>query len=527
MSYKVLIADNVHVGCDEILVAEGFEVLRAVGKSEEELAGLVGGFDAMVVRSAIKVGRSLIEKMDRMKIVGRAGAGVDNIDVEAATERGILVMNTPGGNTISAAEHTVAMMLALLRKIPAANRSLRSEEWDRKSFVGTELLEKTIGILGVGRIGSEVAMRLRPFGVKLIGYDPMLSDEGLRSLGLEPGDLKTIISRSDILSFHLPLNDQTRGMIGSEELARMKKGSFVINCARGGIIDEHALLDALEAGHIAGAAFDVFEEEPPTFPNGLIDHPNVVATPHIAASTNEAQERVALAIAHQIAALLRGEEGVGLVNADDLDGALRREFSPYADAASALGRVIRELVGGRDLSIRLHVSGEDTSLMLNGLRASLLVGLLQGEERRINVVNADLMAAQSGVAATITGEGPDERYRFLMRAEVEADGKILEAAVSLFGNSEPRLVMIDHHWFDIYPEGFMILLRHQDRPGTLASISSVLGEAEINIADLSLGRDREGNGAMTLIRLDSDVDEETMARLEEIRDVRQVLSLVL
>ena len=314
MQKRILIADNVHPGCDEVFINEGFDVVRALGKTEDELAELVNEFDGMVVRSAVKVRRPLIEKMDRMKIIGRAGAGVDNIDVDAATEQGVLVMNTPGGNTISAAEHTVAMILALCRKIPLANQSLQNAEWNRKAFVGTELFEKTVGIVGLGRIGREVAKRLRAFDTTVIGFDPMLSSEAIKDAGVEPVDLDTIITRSEILSLHLPLNDTTRGMIGVRELALMKPGSFVINCARGGVVDEQALLSSLEAGHTKGAGLDVFEQEPLEFPSQLINHPNVVATPHIAASTGEAQKRVALTIARQIALFLKGEKASGFVN---------------------------------------------------------------------------------------------------------------------------------------------------------------------------------------------------------------------
>ncbi|MCB0711699.1 MAG: phosphoglycerate dehydrogenase [Ignavibacteriae bacterium] len=527
MIYRVLIADSVHEGCDEILASEGFEVTRALGKSDDELAEIIGEFDAMIVRSAVKVKRPLIEKMSRMKVIGRAGAGVDNIDVGAATEHGILVMNTPGGNTISAAEHTLAMILTLLRKIPAANRSLREEKWDRKSFVGTELLEKTVGILGVGRIGTEVAKRLRPFGVKLLGYDPMLAEDAIRSVGLESADLDTIIAQSDILSLHLPLNSETRGMIGAERLAQMKPGSFIINCARGGIVDEADILNALNEGKIAGVAFDVFEGEPPEFPNELIQHPNVVSTPHIAASTDEAQERVAFAIARQIAALLKGGEGVGLVNAEDLDGALQSQFVPYAKAAVSLGKVIRALIGSRDLTINLHLFEENSALMLNGICASMLVGIFEGEESRVNAINAPILAERSNVVVTATGEGRDERYHFLLGAEVKSERSQLDLAVTLFGNAEPRLVMVDNYWFDIRPEGALLLIRHQDRPGTLAAISAVLGEEGVNIADLSLGRKSEGEEAITLVRLDTALSEEGIAKLEAIEQVEHGMAFFL
>ncbi len=312
--YRILVADNVHPGCDEILSEHGFEVVREVGKTEEHLSSIVGEFDAMVVRSAVKVTRPMIEKMGRMKVIGRAGAGVDNIDVQAATERGIVVMNTPGGNTISAAEHTVGMILSVCRHIPQANESLRNGQWNRKAFVGTELFGKTVGVLGVGRIGGEVAKRLRGFEVRLLGCDPILSDEHIRELGLIPVSLDELLEQSDILTLHLPLIAETKGIIGADELARMKSGAYIVHCARGGIVNEAALLAALEAGTIAGAALDVFEQEPPTFPNNLIAHPRVVSTPHLAASTEDAQIRVSHAIAQQIGAFLKGEQPVGVVN---------------------------------------------------------------------------------------------------------------------------------------------------------------------------------------------------------------------
>ena len=529
MQYKVLITDNVDQGCDEILAGQGLEVVRALGKSEDELAELVGDFDAMVVRSAVKVRRPLIEKMSRMKVIGRAGAGVDNIDVEAATEKGILVMNTPGGNTISVAEHTVAMLLSLCRKIPAANRSLQNEEWNRKAFVGTELLGKTVGVLGLGRIGREVVKRLQGFDVTLIGYDPMLSLEAIKAMGIEPVDFESLVSRSDILSLHLPLNDETRDMIGEDEFSRLKEGAFIVNCARGGIVDEKALLAALDRGQIKGAAFDVFINEPVLFPNELINHAHVVATPHIAASTSEAQKRVALAVARQIASLLNGGEVVGLVNAGGLGDALQHEFTPFAKAAISLGRVVRELLGSENLTIWGEVFGENTSHMIEGLEASLFVGLLEGKAPVVNTVNAGMMAKNRGIESRFSGEGPHKSYHFLLQATVQHgdNDNIVRAGVTLFGSGEPRLVMLNDHWLDIRPEGPMLLVDHDDRPGTLAGISTILGEAQINIADLSLGRAEQGNGAMTLIRVDTPADPSTLQRVSSVENVRRVQALQL
>lgn len=313
MSNRVLIADNVSEGCDQVLRDRGIEVVRAVGLEEDHLNEMVADFDGMIVRSAVKVRRPMIERMERMRVIGRAGVGVDNIDVEAAKEKGIVVMNTPDGNTISAAEHTVGMILATCRNIPNANHSLRDNQWNRKQFVGTELYGKTVGILGVGRIGREVAKRLRGFDLTLLGYDPMLSSQAILDAGLAPATFEEVLSRSDIVSLHLPINEETGGMIGEDQLGQMKEGSILINCARGGIVDEDAVVAALESGRLAGAGFDVFENEPPNFPNSLINHPKVVSTPHIAASTSEAQIRVAIAIGRQVGAFLFGEEPVGVL----------------------------------------------------------------------------------------------------------------------------------------------------------------------------------------------------------------------
>lgn len=521
-AHRILIADNVHPDCDDILRGYGLDVVRALGKTDDELATLLPDFDGMIVRSAVKVGRGMIEKMERMRVIGRAGAGVDNIDVQAATERGILVMNTPGGNTISAAEHTVAMILAACRRIPAANRSMLAEQWDRKTFVGTELLGKTVGILGVGRIGSEVAKRLRAFDVVLIAYDPVLSDEGVKALNIEPVDFDTLLERSDILTLHLPLNGDTRNMIGADQLARMKSGAYLVNCARGGIVDEAALLPALDSGTIAGAAFDVFEQEPPQFPNELINHPRFVCTPHIAASTEEAQERVAFAVARQIGEMFSGREALGLVNGDGLEGALREEFFSYALAAQRLGTVVRQLVEVDGLRCRLRAYGDDTGLMLNGLVASFLVGLLEKEGTRVNPVNAALLADAYHVHADITGEGAHKNYRFLLQVEIEGREVFHRAAMTFFEQDRPRFVMLDNLWFDIVPEGPMLLIGHQDRPGTLAEIATILGNAGINIADLSLGRQAESNTALTFIRTDSQVPDPLLDSLSAIPNVEHV-----
>lgn len=310
----IVIADAVSERCDAMLRDHALEVVRAVGQPLPLLLAQLAEAEGVIVRSAVKVDRAMLEAAPRLRVVGRAGVGVDNVDVVAATERGVAVINTPDGNTISACEHAVALLLAMLRRVPAAVASLGAGEWKRSAFTGNELFGKTVGIVGVGRIGREVAARLAPFGVLLLGYDPVIGDEGVRAHGLVPVSFEELLERADIISVHVPLLPATRGMIDADALDRMKRGSWVVNCARGGVVDEAALRAALDSGQIAGAALDVFEQEPPEHPHLLIGHPAVIATPHIAASTHEAQERVAVEVAVQVAAYLQGRPVNGLVN---------------------------------------------------------------------------------------------------------------------------------------------------------------------------------------------------------------------
>ncbi|MBC8145319.1 MAG: phosphoglycerate dehydrogenase, partial [bacterium] len=394
---RVLIADAVSTDCDDILRAHGIEVHRALGLSPAEYGDLVGDFEGMIVRSAVKIDRAMIERMQTMRALGRAGTGVDNIDVVAATEKGIIVMNVPDGNTISAAEHSIAMLLSLMRKIPAASASIRDGKWDRKSFTGNEVLDKRVGILGMGRIGREVATRLRAFGATIIGHDPVLSADAVGSLGATPVTFEELIETSDIISIHIPLVAETKGLIGKAELARMRKGAFIVNCARGGIVDEVALLESLNAGHTGGAALDVFEEEPPQFPSELGVHPNVVATPHIAASTREAQERVAIAIAHQLAEYFEGAGARGVVNARGLEASLGAAALPLMSAASLLGQMLGQLVACDNVECRLTAYGPDAVQIVRGLGASFLAGLFSCTDPTANPINAELLASRRNV----------------------------------------------------------------------------------------------------------------------------------
>jgi D-3-phosphoglycerate dehydrogenase / 2-oxoglutarate reductase len=516
---RVLIADAVSLDCDTILRSRSIEVTRAVGLSPAELGEMVADYDGMIVRSAVKVDRPMIERMNGMRAIGRAGTGVDNIDVEAATERGIIVMNVPEGNTISAAEHAVALLLSLMRQIPAANASIRDGKWDRKSFTGSEVLEKRVGILGMGRIGREVATRLRAFGATIIGHDPVLTADAVQSLGAQPVTFDELIETADIISIHIPLLPETRGLIGHAELGRMREGAIIVNAARGGIVDETALLEALNTGRIAGAAIDVFEKEPPALPNPLVDHPNVVATPHIAASTREAQERVAIAIAHQLAEYFEGAGARGVVNARGLEGSLGRDAMPLMDAASTLGLLLGQLVGTDNVGCRLTAYGADAAQIVRGLGASFLAGLFARIEPAANPINAELLAARHNVRVVTSGEGSHPSYTSLISAEVSSPTATRSAAATVFGHREVRIVALDGVMLDVKPEGTLLLFSNVDQPGVLAAVSGLLARHRINIANVSLGR-REGAGkALTIIRIDNDMGDDVLAELSALEMV--------
>lgn len=526
MEYQVLIADAVSPECDEILKARGIGVKRAVGVPVPELMAMLPEFDGMIVRSAVQVNRALIEPMARMRVIGRAGAGVDNIDVEAATEMGIVVMNTPGGNTISATEHTISILFALLRRIPAANASLRRGEWDRKSYIGTEILGKRIGVLGLGRIGREVARRLQSFDTVVIGHDPMLAPEAVQDLGIQPASFDELITTSDILTVHIPMLPETRGLIDAAQLARMKRGVRIVNSARGGIVDEAALLDALNSGQVAGAALDVFASEPPAFPNPLIDHPNVVSTPHIAASTEEAQQRVALDIAVQIADFLEGKGARGVVNAAGLESSLESDALPMMRVAERLGALMGQLVGNHDVNCSLTIYGNDATPIVRGLSAAFQAGMVGlGLDNTVNAINAEMLADRNRVKLAAEGKGSHPRYNMLISAEVSNGRETRAAAMTVVGWSEPRLVMLDDIWLDIRPIGSMILFENLDQPGVLAAVSSTLAAHNVNIADVSLGR-REGTGqALTIMRTDQELSDATLNKLALLNVVQRVRTL--
>jgi D-3-phosphoglycerate dehydrogenase / 2-oxoglutarate reductase len=522
---KILVSDSLEQSCIDLLEREGFQVDNRPGISADELKSIIGQYDALIVRSATKVTADVIERAQAMKVIGRAGTGVDNIDTKAATRKGILVMNTPGGNTVSAAEHSVSLLLSLARNIPQANMSLRQGAWDRKKYIGTEVFEKTLGVVGLGKIGREVAVRCKGLGMKVIGYDPVLNPEIAEKLDIELVALQELFRRSDFITFHTPLTSETKNLISAKTLAQCKKGVRIINCARGGIVDEHALLEALESGQVGGAALDVFEQEPPG-DNPLLQHRHVVATPHLGASTEEAQEKVAIQIAHQLADALHGRGFTGVVNSGALHLTMRAEVRPYLVLAEKLGSFVSQVSLGKLKSVTVSAFGEPGVSSLELLKAGVLKGILAHVlSEPVNFINAPFLAEEMGVSTLEEKVRDGENYGNFMRVRYQTDVETKEVAGTVFEPASVRFVRLDDFRFEIKPEGFLLIYTNQDKPGVLARVGSILAKHQVNIAGVSLGRTAAGATALTIMNIDSELPAEGWEELQKealLSNVRQV-----
>ena len=516
---KILISDPIEQSCVDILTREGFQVDLKPGIAPEEIKKIIAQYAALVVRSGTKVTAEIIAEAKLMKAIGRAGAGVDNIDVEAASRRGIIVMNTPGGNTISTAEHTVSMLLSLARNIPQANMSLVAGKWDRKKYMGTELFGKTLGIVGMGKIGREVATRCQAFGMTVIGFDPVLSNEIALKLGVELVSLDEIYRRSDFITVHTPLTDETRGILNAKTFAKCKKGVRVINCARGGIIDEADLLEALNSGHVAGAALDVYVKEPPAG-NPLIQHPLVISTPHLGASTEEAQEKVAIQIAEQLADALHDRGIAGAVNAVALQAGIPAEIKPFLSLAEKLGSLQAQVMHGTLRDLTIETRGE----LLHKHVELLTTGVLKGffsklMSEPVNYINAPVIARSMGIRINEKKEWSGENYTHLLTVSYATDQEERSFAGTVFGTTKPRVVRIDSFYFEVTPEGILLFYTNTDRPGMLAKVGALLADASINIAGLSLGRSGIGGKALTVVSVDTEIPEGVLAKISSLEGV--------
>lgn len=518
---KILITDPIEQSCVEILTREGFQVDLKPGLPADEIKQVIGEYVAMVVRSGTKVTADIIEKATSMKVIGRAGAGVDNIDSEAASRKGIIVMNTPGGNTISTAEHTFSMLMALSRNIPNAHASMVAGKWDRKKFMGTELLGKTLGIIGLGKVGAEVAVRAQAFGMTTIGYDPVLSADVASKINVELVSLDEIYRRSDFITVHTPLNNETRGLLNDITIAQCKKGVRLINCARGGIIDEASLVRALDSGHVAGAALDVYTEEPPKNYT-LAQHPNVVATPHLGASTEEAQEKVAIQIAHQIADALKDRGIVGAVNASALQAGIPNEIKPFLSLAEKLGKLQAQVMNGKLKELTIELRGEllhkHSELLKAGVLRGLLSKLIQIQEP-INYINAPVIAQSLGVRVSEKKEADIETYTNLLTIVYKTDIEERSFAGTVFGGKYLKIVRLDKYYVEGNPDGTFLYYTNIDRPGMLAKVGTILAEANINIGGLSLGRSGVGERALTVVSVDNPIPDAVLQKVQSLDGV--------
>ncbi len=519
---KVLVSDPI--------AEAGIAVLRRVaqvdvqiGLSEEALTNIIGSYDALAVRSETKVTANVLAAASRLRIIGRAGVGVDNIDVKAATEKGVVVVNSPQGNTIAAAELTVAMLLALARNIPQAHASLSAGKWERKKFVGAEVYAKTLGVVGLGKIGGEVARRARAFEMNVLAYDPFATEESARHYGATLVSLDEIYRNSDYITVHVPLNAKTRGMIGAEQFGLMKDGVRIINCARGGVVDEAALAAAIRSGKVAGAAFDVFSTEPPAADNPLIGLEGCIVTPHLGASTEEAQVNVAVDIAEQICDVLEGRPARAAVNMPSLSADALALAKPWLILAEKMGslqtQLARELDGrGTAISsIEVRFEGEFEGVPTGTVTRAVLAGILTPMlSDPVNLVNAPTLAAARGIKVTETSSSAHAEYTAMLSvsASTAAGSRVLCGTV--FGQSDIRVVHVDGYRVDLVPEGTMLLTQHTDRPGMIGAVGTLLGNNRVNIAGMHLGRENVGGRALMVLMVDDAISDSLLAELRAL-----------
>ena len=517
---KVLITDGVDLQCGQILAQNGFEVTEKPKISKEELKEIIGGFDTLIVRSATKVTTEILERGTNLELIGRAGAGVDNIDIEASTRKGIIVMNTPGGNTVSAAEHACAMMLSAARRIPQATADLKQGNWNKKKFTGVELEGKTLSIIGLGKIGREVASRMQAFGMKTIAYDPMIPDEYAAQLNIELLPLHENFIHADFITLHSSLNESTRNLIAKDTLDLMKQGVIIVNCARGGIINETDLAEAITSGKVAAVALDVFETEPVNPDNPLLKLEQVIATPHIAASTNEAQEKVAVQIAEQIVAWKQTGKLEGAVNASAVELAQAPGVRSYLNLAEKLGATLAQMAPVNADKMTIRTSGEFLHKFNEVITAAALKGFLDiRQSKDTNYINAFTMAKECGISLNQKFEKENLDYTNLIRIELENDTTKRMIGGTVFGDKEVRIVMIDQFLVEFKPEGNIIIYNNIDKPGVIANVTQLLLQHNLNVAYVALSRDEEKKVAMTAIVVDGEV---TKALLDEIRKVNGV-----
>ena len=518
---RVLIADQLSPAAVDIFKQRGVDTDVKVGLSKDELEKIIKDYDGLAVRSATKATAKVIAAASKLKVIGRAGIGVDNIDVKAATAKGIIVMNTPFGNSITTAEHAISLMMALARQIPEADRSTQAGKWEKTKFLGSELFAKTLGVIGCGNIGSIAADRAIGLKMKVIAFDPFLSSERAMELGVEKVELDDLLRRSDFITLHTPLTEKTRNIIDAAALTKTRKGVRIINCARGGLVDEHALAASLKAGHVGGAAFDVFEVEPAK-ESVLFGLPNVICTPHLGASTGEAQENVALQVAEQMSDyLLRGAIS-NAVNFPSITAEEAPRLTPWVKLAEQLGSFAGQLTETSIKGIRIEYSGDVATLNTKPLTAAALAGVLRPLLSDVNMVSAAVNAKERGIMLEEVTRGQDGAFESYIRLTVIADAYERSVAGTVFSDGRPRIIQVRNidMEFEVAPR--MLFIRNADKPGFIGKFGMLMGEAGLNIATLNLGRDKPGGDAICMVAIDEPVSEEVLAKITALPQVVRV-----
>lgn len=527
---KILVSDKLsEAGLKILKEAPGLEVETKSGLKPDELKAIIGQYDGLIIRSGTKVTADLISAADKLKIIGRAGIGVDNVDTVAASKKGIIVENTPGGNVVTTAEHAIAMMFAMARKIPQATGSMKAGKWEKTKFVGSEIYNKTLGVVGVGNIGKIVADRALGLKMKVIAYDPFLSPESAAKMGIELVDLDDLFTRADFITIHTPLNDKTRNLIDRAAFGKMKKGVYIINCARGGIINEEALGAAIQEGIVAGAALDVFVEEPVKSDFPLVKLDQVVCTPHLGASTDEAQENVAVEVAEQMVEFFVKGVVKNAVNYPSISGELAGVLKPYISLAEKLGKLQGQLSDSFPQEIQVRYYGELSEYPMASVTVSILKGILESsmEGENVNFVNAPFIAKERGIQVTESKVSDSKDFKSLIEVMVKTAQGTQTVSGTIFGKNNPRIVRIDDFYLEAVPEGTILVIHNQDKPGVVGSIGTLLGKNQVNISRMQLGLVKEKSEAIALYNVDHTVPADLIQEIEKLPNILKVSQVAL
>lgn len=527
MAPRILISDALSPAALAIFKERGVEVdfQPALGKDKDKLFEIIGNYDGLAIRSATKVTEKILSNATNLKVVGRAGIGVDNVDIPAATARGVIVMNTPFGNSITTAEHAIAMMFAIAREIPAADASTQAGKWEKNRFMGVEITGKVLGIIGCGNIGSIVADRALGLRMRVIAFDPFLTPERALDMGVEKVELDDLLARADFITLHTPMTAQTKNILSADNIAKTKKGVRIINCARGGLVDEAALRKALDDGHVAGAAFDVFVTEPAT-ENPLFGHPNVICTPHLGASTNEAQENVALQVAEQMADYLVRGAISNAINFPSITAEEAPKLKPFIALAERLGSFAGQLTESGIKEVRITYEGTVAGLKIKALTAAAIAGVLRPQLQDVNVVSAPVVAKERGIAIEeITRSDDDSDYESLITLTIVTGDMERSISGTVFHDGKARIVAIKNIKVDAEFAPSMIYVTNEDKPGFIGRFAGLLGDAGVNIATFALGRDNKGGSAIALVEVDGEVPASVLAQIQSLPGVRQARAL--